>query len=154
MPVITTDILVEGYRRDDVLAWLSEPANHARLLRGAFDGLEEHGAGDYTVVLKTSPLPRRMTYRFDHVDSEHGGRRVHVVTGGKRMEGRIHFSLRTMKPSTNTLVTLHADFDTGGPLGMLVEQFGLRSKLEAGYRQALVNLRDALAAVAPAASAG
>jgi hypothetical protein len=37
---------------------------------------------------------------------------------------------------------------------MLVEQFGLRSKLEAGYRQALVNLRDALAAVAPAASAG
>lgn len=153
MPVITTDVLVEGQRRDDVLAWLSEPANHANLLRGAFDGLEEHGPGDYTVILKLAPLPRRMTYRFDHVDADHGGRRIHVVTGGKRTGGKIHFSLRTEKPSTNTRVTLHADFDTGGPLGMLVAQIGLQKKLEDGYRKVLENLRDSLARSASQASA-
>ncbi len=144
MAVLTTDILIEGHRRDDVLTWLSEPRNHAKLLAGTFDGVEESGPDTWTVVLKVPPLPRRMTYRFERVDSDHGGRRVHVVTSGKRVEGRIHYSLRTTKPSTNTLVTLHADFDTGGPLGMVVERLGLREKLETGFRAILANLQREL----------
>lgn len=144
MPVITTDILIEGIRRDDVLAWLSDPKNHDTLVEGAFDGTAKKGTGEYDLTLKVSPKARVMGYRFDHVDEEHGGRRVHVVTTGKRTNGRIHYSLRTMKPSTNTLVTLHYDFDSGGPIGQIMEALGLRKRLEDGFRQILDNLKAAV----------
>lgn len=141
MPVITTDVLIEGIRRDDVLAWLSNPENHDALVQGTFDGVTKKGTGEYDLTIKMPPKARVMGYRFDHVDEEHGGRRVHVVTSGKRTTGRVHYSLRTMKPSTNTLVTLHYDFDSGGPIGQLVEALGLRQKLEEGFRKVLDNLK-------------
>lgn len=148
MPVLTTDVLVEGHRRDDVLDWLAQPAHHGTLLRGAFHGVEEHAPGHYTLVLRVGPLPRRIGYRFDRVDAEHGGRRVLVTTRGGRVDGRLHYSLRTVKPSTNTMVTLHLDYDTGGPLGFVVEQLGLRAALESGTRTMLQNLARALPAPA------
>lgn len=141
MAVITTDILIEGIRRDDVLEWLAKPENHRRMLDGAFDGMSEKGVGAYELTLKTGPLPRTLAYTFDHVDNEHGGRRVHVKTAGRRLEGTLHYSLRTMKPALNTLVTLHADYDTGGPLGGMIDATLLRKRLEAGFGKILENLQ-------------
>lgn len=141
MAVITTDILIEGIRRDDVLEWLAKKENHTRMLDGAFDGMTEKGPGQYELTLKTGPLPRTLAYTFDHVDNEHGGRRVHVKTAGRRLEGKIHYSLRTMKPALNTLVTLHADYDTGGPLGGIIDSTLLRKRLEEGYKKVLENLQ-------------
>lgn len=145
MAVITTDILIEGIRRDDVLEWIGDRANHVRMLEGAFDGMKVKAPGEFELTLKTSPLPRTLTYSFDHVDNEHGGRRVHVKTAGRRLEGKIHYSLRTMKPALNTLVTLHADYDTGGPLGGLIDTAILRKRLEAGFKVVLENLQREIA---------
>jgi hypothetical protein len=50
------------------------------------------------------------------------------------------YSLRTMKPSTNTLVTLHLDYDAGGLLGELVNRAGLMAGIEAGMKKVLENL--------------
>ena len=43
MSVITTDTLIEGIRRDDVLAWLSNPDSHDKFLQGAFDDVKRTG---------------------------------------------------------------------------------------------------------------
>ncbi len=141
MSVLTTDILLENIKRDDALHWLSEPAHHQKLLEGAFDGLKADGPQAYTVTLKTPPRTREMTYTFDHVDEEHGGRRVHVRLGGKRTTGKLHYSLRTMKPAGNTLVTLHADIEGGGLLGMIAEWAGMRERLDRGFKAMLDNLK-------------
>ena len=145
MSVITTDTLVEGMRRDDVLAWLAEPANHGRILEGAFDGMTSAGPGRYTITIKSPPKNREMSYTFERVDEEHGGRRVHVALGGRRTTGKLHYSLRTQKPSTNTLVTLHVDLEGHGVLDRLVEAAGLRKKLEDGFKVVLDNLQRELA---------
>lgn len=141
MSVITTDLLVEGVRRDDVLGWLAQPQNHGRILQGAFDGVVGNGPREWTVTLKVPPRTREMTYVFHHVDEEHGGRRVHVQLGGRRTTGTLHYSLRTMKPAANTLVTAHVDLDTGGLLGQVVEMAGLRKKLEEGFAKVLRNVK-------------
>lgn len=141
MAVITTDILIEGIRRDDVLEWLGQRENHARMVNGAFDGMKQKAPGEFELTLKTGPLPRTLSYTFDHVDNEHGGRRVHVKTAGRRLDGAIHYSLRTMKPALNTLVTLHADYDTGGILGGIIDATLLRKRLEAGFNSILENLK-------------
>ena len=36
MSVITTDILIEGHPRDEVLTWLGNPANHGKILNGDY----------------------------------------------------------------------------------------------------------------------
>ena len=41
MAVLTTDLLIQGVRRDAVFDWLGDPANHGRILRGTFDGCAE-----------------------------------------------------------------------------------------------------------------
>lgn len=144
MSVLTQDILIEGIKRDDVLTWLATPANHARLVEGAFDTVKVEGEGRFTLTLKTGPRTRELTWKFEQVDEEHGGRRVHVALGGKRTTGKLHFSLRTMKPAGHTLVTLHADIDTGGVLGLLAEQLGLRDRLGRAFAAVLENLKRAL----------
>jgi len=144
MSVITTDTLLEGVRRDDVLAWLSSPAHHERLLQGAFDGMTVSGDGRYTLTVKVPPRTREMSYTFERVDEEHGGRRVHVALGGRRTTGKLHYSLRTMKPAANTLVTLHVDLDGHGILDRLAEMSGLRTRLEAGFAKVLDNLQTEL----------
>ncbi len=141
MSVYTTDVLIEGVRRDDVLAWLADPSHHEAILTGAWGGLKPTGQGSWEVLVPTQFRTRPMTYQFDHVDEDHGGRRVHVTLGGKRTTGKLHWSLRTQKPSTNTLVTLHADIDTGGALGALAEQLGMRERLEQGFRAMTENVK-------------
>lgn len=140
MSVYTHDVLIEGRRRDEVLDWLARPENHRALVDGAFDLVVERAPGEYELSLATRPRPRTLHYRFDRVDEDHGGRRVHVSTAGRRLDGRLHYSLRTAKPSTNTLVTLHADLDEGGALGALVERLGLRERLDTAFRRILDNL--------------
>ncbi len=147
MSVITNDILIESQSRDEVLAWLGRPENHRILLEGAFEDVKELAPGDYTAVVRAPIRPKELTYTFDRVDEEHGGRRVHVKLGGRRTRGVLHYSLRTTKPSTDTLVTLHMDFKPGEPvIGMIAELAGLRDRLDASTRRMLENLKAALKA--------
>jgi len=139
MAIITKDILLTGIRRDDVFAWLGDPANHDALVNGAFDSVSGSG-GDYEVTLTTPGRKRAMGYRFRSQDDEHGGRRILVDTIGKRTTGQINYSLRTMKPSTNTLVTIRMDYSPGGPLGNIVNSVGLADALESALSRLLENL--------------
>ncbi len=140
MSVYTNDVLIEGVRRDDALAWLSEPKNHRLIVDSAWDGLRETGTGCFDLDIKSQPRPRVLSYTFDRVDEEHGGRRIHVALAGRRLTGKLHYSLRTMKPSTNTLVTLHADFDGNGYLLLVAEKLGLRDRLEKGFAAMTANM--------------
>ena len=140
MPVITTDILLTGIRRDDVFEWLGNPDHHAAILDGAFDGLQDLGGGQFKLDINAAGKRRVMGYRYTGKDDSHGGRRVLVDTDGKRTKGKMHYSLRTMKPSKNTLVTLHLDFSTGGPLGGVISAAGLMASLETSLSKMLDNL--------------
>ena len=140
MAIVTTDILLEGIRRDAVFQWLSEPANHTAMVDGAFGGFRQNGPGDFTLTIKGAGKSRELGYRFDRPDDSHGGRRVLVKTTGKRFNGTLNYSLRTMKPSTNTLVTLHMDYDPGSGLGLLLDRAGLNEQLEAGCKRILEQL--------------
>lgn len=144
MPVCTTDILLEGVRRDTVFAWLSDRANHALVLEGAFDATSQSAPGDFDLTLRLLGRSRTLEYRFDRPDDSHGGRRILVDTGGKRFRGKLHYSLRTLKPSTNTLVTVNMDYDSGSVLGAVLNSAGLNAALEAGWAKALENLSRAI----------
>jgi len=147
MAVLTTDILLTGIRRDAVLEWLSEPANHRGIVAGAFDDVIEKAPGDFELVFSAPPGRKRtMGYQFDKRDDSHGGRRVLVNTSGKRTRGHLHYSLRTMKPSTNTLVTLHLDYDPGSILGAIMDAAGLRQALEDRLKAMLDNLQQTIQA--------
>jgi carbon monoxide dehydrogenase subunit G len=140
MAVMTTDILLTGVRRDDIFEWLGDPKNHGRILEGAFDGVKETGPGQFDLTIKMSPLPRTLHYAFAGKDDSHGGRRILVTTSGKRVEGHLNYSLRTMKPSTNTLVTAHLDYEPGRVLGAILDATSLKKGLEDSFRKVLENL--------------
>jgi hypothetical protein len=144
MAVCTSDILLEGVRRDQVFEWLSDRANHAIILDGAFDDLRALGPGDFDLTVKSQGKARTLEYRYDRPDDSHGGRRILVNTGGKRFGGKLHYSLRTMKPSTNTLVTVHMDYDAGAVIGALLNSAGLNKELEARLAKILANLSRAV----------
>ncbi len=144
MAVITKDVLVVGMKRDDVLAWLGQADNHARILEGAFASCDASGSGAWTLGLACQDKQRTFTYRFDRVDDAHGGRRVLCTTEGKRVKGKLHYSLRTMKPSTNTMITLHADYEAGGALGRVLDGMTVRPALEVAWQRAMDNLEQAL----------
>jgi hypothetical protein len=140
MSVVTTDIMLEGIRRDVVFDWLSQPANHTLIMKGAFSQMEEKGPGNFDLTLAIFPKQRVLEYRYKAPDDSHGGRRVLVDTGGKRTRGTLSYSLRTLKPSTNTLVTIHMDYDSGSVLGELFDRAGLQKGLEEGFKKVLENL--------------
>lgn len=146
MAVITTDILLKGFRREAVFDWLGDPANHPRLLSGAFDKVDDKGDGSFELHFKAAPKSRVMGYRFESKDSSHSGRRILVTTTGKRTKGKLHYSLRTMKPSTNTLVTLHMDYSPGALLGQLLDSAGIRASLEERLAAILKNLEREISA--------
>ncbi len=145
MSVITTDILLEGYRRKQVFEWMSEPANHARLLRGAFDSVTSNGANAWDVMVAAKPVSRPMGYHFDRADATHRGRRVLCHTTGKRTSGKLSYSLRTPRGTNDTLITLHADYDPGRLVGRLLDSSGLRDALELHYARLLETLGQELA---------
>lgn len=145
MAVLTTDILLSGVRRDAAFDWLGEPANHRHILAGAFDDVIEKTPGDFDLTFSAPPGRKRtMGYTFAEKDDSHGGRRVIVDTTGKRTRGKLHYSLRTMKPSTNTLVTLRLDYDPGSILGAIIDAAALRQALEERLVAMLANLQQAI----------
>jgi len=148
MAVLTTDILIEGVRRDVAFNWLGEPANHSRFLQDAFEEVLP-GEDTRTFTLRF-PAPalrtRTMDYIIQAMDDTHGGRRVLVLTSGKRTNGNLPYSLRTMKPSTNTLVTLHMDYEPGAVLGAIFDAVFLKEALELRFKQTLKNLKAAIEA--------
>ena len=142
MAIITKDILLTGVRRDDAFDWLGNPANHDAVLDGAFDSVAGSN-GDYQLGISTPGRKRKMGYRFTAKDDDHGGRRILVETSGKRTRGKLNYSLRTMKPSRNTLVTIRMDYEPGGTLGGLINSTGLAEALETGLGKMLENLLHA-----------
>ena len=144
MAVITTDILIENIRRDDVLEWMENADNHDRVLSGAWDDVSRTGDRTWDCTLKTFPKSRVMSYEFVETDRSHAGRRVKCVTGGKRTGGSLNYSLRTPRASRNTLVTLHLDYDPGSILGAVLDSSGLRDALEAGLVRMLSNMQQGI----------
>jgi hypothetical protein len=142
MPVITVDTLIEGRSRQDVLDWLAEPAHHEGLLRAGFD-VRVVAVGQYDLTVRAPGKPV-IGYRFRDVDQSHGGRRVLVDVRGKRTDGEMHWSMRTMKPSTNTLVTLHMDYRAGRVLGPILDSWYLRQAMSEGFAAALAALQREL----------
>ena len=137
MSVITTDILLEGYRRKQVFEWMSEPSNHERMLSAAFPSVTSTGARSWDVTVAAKPVGRPMGYHFDRADDSHRGRRILCHTTGKRTSGKLSYSLRTPRGSTDTLVTLHADYNPGRMVGRLLDSSGLRAALEEHYASLL-----------------
>ena len=144
MAVITTDILVENIKRQEVLDWLSSAENHDRVLQGAWDEVSRTGDRTWDLTFTAFPKKRTMSYSFDQVDDSHGGRRVLCTTGGKRTAGKLNYSLRTPRASRNTMVTLHLDYDPGSVLGAVLDGAGLRDGLEGGMTAMLENLQGAI----------
>ncbi len=144
MSVITTDILLEGYRRKQVFEWMSDPANHARCLAGAFGQVTPSGDSSWDVMVDTKPVARPMGYHFDKADDSHRGRRVLCHTSGKRTSGKLNYSLRTPRGTNDTLITLHADYDPGRLVGRLLDSSGLRDALEGHYVRLLESLGQEL----------
>ena len=142
MAIITKDILLTGVRRDDAFDWIGNPENHSAILADAFASVRgQHG--EYELGIHTPGRKRTMGYRFTSKDAEHGGRRVLIETTGKRTRGKLNYSLRTMKPSRNTLVTIRLDYEPGGALGGIINSTGLAEALEKSLDRMLKNLLSA-----------
>ena len=140
MAVLTTDILLTGIRRDMVFDWIGDFSNHKNFLTNAFDSVKEISDTSLELKFKTKFKSRKMTYTFLENDSSHGGRRVKIKTEGKRTTGIISYSLRTMKPSSNTLVTMHFDYNPGNALGVALNAVSIREILEKYFTATLENI--------------
>lgn len=144
MPVITRDVTIRGSRRDVVFEWLSEPSHHERILRGAFD-VRVLGPGILELGFRAGAFAGTVSYELVGKDDDHGGRRVAVRLTGRCAAGTLRYSLRTTKPSTDTLVTLHVDYTAGGLVGHVLEAVFLRRPFEEAWRRVLQNLVRELA---------
>ena len=142
MAVLTTDILLTGIRRDLVFEWLGEFGNHKKFLTNAFDEVKELSTTELELHYKAKFKKRVIKYSFLEHDSSHGGRRVKIQTSGKRTTRKLNYSLRTMKPSSNTLVTLHFDYNSGNALGAVLNSFSIKETLETYFTKALTNLNS------------
>ena len=140
MTVLTRDVLVNGLRRDDVFQWMANFNVHPEFLRTGFPELKV--IDDHTVALPFNGgwKRRELVYRFIEADDRHAGRRIQIATEGKRLEGHLHFSLRTMKPSTDTMITLHMDYDPGSILGKVLES-DINEELAKRFVQCLEQLK-------------
>ena len=104
MPVITTDILLKQIKRDEVYDWLCDFSNHRQFLYTSFSiiSTEPSDAEKLTISFKGGFKNRQMEYELIERDDNHGGRRIKIRVTGKRTTGTVKYSLRTMKPSSNT----------------------------------------------------
>ena len=121
MAVLTRDIIINGYRRDDVFKWMSEFETHALFLKEGFPNLVQLDSNTLSLPFFGGYKQRTLIYRFIEADDRHEGRRIKLETDGKRLKGSLHYSLRTVKPSTNTMVTVHMDYDAGSVLGKILQ---------------------------------
>jgi len=140
MTVLTRDILVQGLRRDDVFEWLANFAVHQEFLLAGFPALQVVDENTLSLPFTGGWKERTLMYRFVEADDNFAGRRIQIATDGKRLKGHLHFSLRTMKPSTDTMVTLHMDYDTGSLLGKVLEQ-DINQQLAAAFVKSLQVLK-------------
>ena len=126
MSVITADILLTNARRDEVFDWLGNPANHPSFLNNIFTSVRETEKNSFELSLQAGFKKRTFSYVFEEKDDRHGGRRIKIRTVGKRAEGVISYSLRTMKPSRNTLLTITWDYSAGTNLGFVLNHFSIQ----------------------------
>jgi len=146
VPVITNDILIEGIRRDPIMEWLGSSANQARILASAFDQVMQTGDSSWELSFTAGPLSRSMGYELLGADDAHGGRRVRCKTTGRRTAGSLTFSLRSVKPGGNTMVTLHHDYKAGRLLGPMLDMAISREALQQSWQRVLENLRREISA--------
>ena len=144
MAIITQDLLLEGVRRDVAFAWLSQPETHEELLRAFCPDLKKQGKSLH-LLLPTKPRARELVYTFDRADQTHSGHRVIVKTHGKRLDGQLNFSLRTVKPSSNTMVTLRFDYNPGARLGVVANKLTIAIAM----RECLQDLGEQISTQAP-----
>jgi len=141
MAVITTDILIEGIRRDDVFSWLSVFSRHKSFLLAGFPSLKAQGESELTLPFHAGFKERELGYIFLGPDDSHGGRRIKFTTTGKRTNGHLNYSLRTMKPSRNTMITLHMDYNPGSFLGKAL-QANIQQSLEKQFACVLNEIKE------------
>ena len=142
MPVMTKDILLEDVRRDDLFEWLGNMENHISFLKSATRGLEQQSPTELTLTISSKFKSRKVGYILKKKDDEHGGRRIRIETTGKRSSGLLSYSLRTMKPSRNTMLTITWDYKSGSLLGMALEQLSLQESYENFLMTILNNIKD------------
>ncbi len=142
MPVMTKDILLEDVRRDDLFEWLGNMENHLSFLQKATKSVQQKSPNELTLTITTKFKSRQIGYILKKKDDEHGGRRIRIETTGKRSSGLLSYSLRTMKPSRNTMLTITWDYKSGSLLGMALEQFSLQESYETFIRTILQNIKD------------
>ena len=130
MPVMTKDILLEDVRRDDLFEWLGNIENHISFLKGAAKEVQNKSSTELSITIASKFKSREMGYILKKKDDEHGGRRVRIETTGKRSSGLLSYSLRTMKPSRNTMLTITWDYKSGSILGVALEQLSLHDSYE------------------------
>ena len=142
MPVMTKDILLEDVRRDDLFEWLGNISNHVSFLKNAAKDVQQQSSKELTITLASKFKSRKVGYILTKKDDEHGGRRIRIQTTGKRSSGLLSYSLRTMKPSRNTMLTITWDYKSGSILGMALEQLSLQESYETFIRSILQHILE------------
>ena len=140
MPVITVDRVLKGCPRDRVLEWLADTNHHKQILEPAFQSVERTAAGEYSLTLAIPPRKLLLGYSFLQTDTSHGGRRVRIQMTGRRTQGEMCYSLRTVKPANCTLVTLKMDYKSGRILGPILDNLQTRNALESAMSDVLAAL--------------
>jgi hypothetical protein len=126
MPVLMRDLLLEDVRRDDLFDWLGNLDNHILFLQQSTKKVEKKEEHELEIQIQAKFKTRTMGYIFEKKDDEHGGRRIRIRTTGKRNKGLLSYSLRTMKPSRNTMLTITWDYQAGSGLGMILNHISLQ----------------------------
>lgn len=142
MPVMTKDILLEDVRRDDLFEWLGNMENHLSFLNAAAKSVDQKSPNELTLTISSKFKARQVGYILKKKDDEHGGRRIRIETTGKRSSGLLSYSLRTMKPSRNTMLTITWDYKSGSLLGMALEQLSLQESYETFLGAILQNIKE------------
>ena len=140
MPVMTKDILLENVRRDDLFEWLGNLENHLSFLNNAAKKVQQKSPTELTLTVASKFKSRDIGYILKKKDDEHGGRRIRIETTGKRSSGLLSYSLRTMKPSRNTMLTVTWDYQSGSILGMVLDQLSLQESYETLIHTILSNI--------------
>ena len=146
MPVITTDILLSGIRREEAFVWMCDFSNHERFLSGAFAVHATNTEDILELELTTKLKKRTLGYELLERDSSHGGRRIKIKLSGKRTTGNLNYSLRTMKPSSNTLLTIHLDYSAGSALGLIIAEMSLNQALEKSLKRVAEDISSQITA--------
>ena len=142
MPVMTKDILLEDVRRDDLFEWLGNMENHLSFLKSATKDVQQQSSTELTLTIASKFKSRQVGYILKKKDDEHGGRRVRIETTGKRSNGLLSYSLRTMKPSRNTMLTITWDYKSGSILGLVLEQLSLQESYEEFLKAILQHIKE------------